>query len=169
MRSVCLAVLLASAAAQYTCSDGSMPRCCDTAPYSTLCHPMSIIMGEPLCGIGSPKCADGSNPGPTERTPNKQTGGKGGKGGGGAGQSCPTDSQFSGTDSYKTGTKPMAAPLRGNVGCVDLAVLATRPTVNGNTAQNIYGLPPPYPQTRDPQWAIPQAQWRRASQAQCLA
>ena len=52
--------------------------------------------------------------------------------------SCPTDSQYAGTDSYINADKPYAAPLRGNVGCVDLDVLATRPTatVGGKSNHN---------------------------------
>ena len=69
-------------------------------------------------------------------------GGGGGGGGGAPGVECPTTSQFDGDDAY-IGKGPKAAPVRGNVGCVDLTVLATRPTaeIGGGTqtAQNIYG------------------------------
>jgi len=78
-----------------------------------------------------------------QRPPN---GPGGGGGGGGGGIQCPTDTQFTGSPNYtntNTPSTPMAAPLRGNVGCIDLPVLATRPTVllggRANTAQNIFG------------------------------
>jgi hypothetical protein len=56
---------------------------------------------------------------------------------------CPTEVQFKGIAPYNQGGR-VAAPLRGNIGCVDLDVLAKRPTANvGNqgkqTAQNVYG------------------------------
>eukprot|EP01063_Lacrimia_lanifica_P039465 TRINITY_DN8679_c0_g1_i1.p1 TRINITY_DN8679_c0_g1~~TRINITY_DN8679_c0_g1_i1.p1 ORF type:complete len:385 (+),score=75.05 TRINITY_DN8679_c0_g1_i1:67-1221(+) len=57
---------------------------------------------------------------------------------------CPTvgGTPFTGTDQYR-GKGPVAAPLRGNVGCVDLGPLATREeaTAGGQTvaANNIYG------------------------------
>jgi len=56
--------------------------------------------------------------------------------------SCPTNTQFAGISPYNKGGKA-AAPLRGNVACVDINVLSKRPTVtiqnNKQTAQNIYG------------------------------
>jgi hypothetical protein len=64
-------------------------------------------------------------------------GGPPGGGGGGGGMTCSTTVQYTGTPS----TTPRAAPLRGNVGCVDLAVLADR--ANGvfttTVSANIYG------------------------------
>ena len=58
---------------------------------------------------------------------------------------CPASGQtaYTGSDGYKTG-KPSAAPLRGNVGCVDQGPLAIRPKKGkfGTTTQdatNIYG------------------------------
>ena len=75
-------------------------------------------------------------------------GGGGGAGGGGGGGNphftCPTgDHSWAGDTAY-IGAGLKAAPLRGNVGCVDSGPLATRPTVekkNGATqdATNIYG------------------------------
>ena len=56
---------------------------------------------------------------------------------------CPVSGEtaYTGTDAYKTG--PSAAPLRGNVGCVDQGPLAIRPKGKaGRTvldASNIYG------------------------------
>jgi hypothetical protein len=58
--------------------------------------------------------------------------------------SCPVvgETAYTGTDAYKTG-KPSAAPLRGNVGCVDMDPLESRPKGKaGKTvvdASNIYG------------------------------
>ena len=58
---------------------------------------------------------------------------------------CPTDTtgaSYAGDAAY-IGQGPKAAPLRGNVGCVDMGPLSTRPTaeVAGETldAVNIYG------------------------------
>ena len=57
---------------------------------------------------------------------------------------CPVSGEtaYTGTDAYKTG-KPSAAPLRGNVGCVDQGPLELRPKGKaGRTAlgaTNIYG------------------------------
>lgn len=71
--------------------------------------------------------------------------GGGRPGGGGRGRTqCPTETQFTGILPYNiTSSKPMATPLRGNIGCIDLPVLATRPTVlirgQDRDAQNIYG------------------------------
>ena len=50
---------------------------------------------------------------------------------------------YTGTDAYKNSQTSSAAPLRGNVGCVDQGPLATRPKGKaGRTvldASNIYG------------------------------
>ena len=55
---------------------------------------------------------------------------------------CPTTTQFTGFGLYLAGGI-IAAPLRGNIGCVDLGVLSTRPTATvggaSESAQNIYG------------------------------
>ena len=64
--------------------------------------------------------------------------------GAGAHFACPVagETAYTGTEAYKTG-QPSAAPLRGNVGCVDQGPLATRPKGKaGRTvldASNIYG------------------------------
>jgi hypothetical protein len=64
-------------------------------------------------------------------------GGPPGGGGGGGGMTCSTTVQYTGTPS----TTPRAAPLRGNVGCVDLAVLTDRADGVTTTplSANIYG------------------------------
>lgn len=58
------------------------------------------------------------------------------------GFTCPTETQFTGVAPYNKGGR-VAAPLRGNIGCVDLDVLAKRPTAQvgrgTETAQNVYG------------------------------
>ena len=57
---------------------------------------------------------------------------------------CPIvgETAYTGTDAYKTG-QPSAAPLRGNVGCVDFGPLAGRPKGKAGMtvldATNIYG------------------------------
>jgi len=56
----------------------------------------------------------------------------------------PSNGSFAGVAPYNTGSKPQAAPLRGNVGCVNAAALALRPTATaggGGTIipVNIYG------------------------------
>ena len=62
----------------------------------------------------------------------------------GAHFACPVagETAYTGTEAYKAG-QPSAAPLRGNVGCVDQGPLATRPKGKaGRTvldASNIYG------------------------------
>lgn len=63
-----------------------------------------------------------------------------GGGGGGGGIACSATVQYTGTPSET----PAAAPLRGNVGCVDIEVQAMRDTVanpirNNQDAANIYG------------------------------
>ena len=67
-------------------------------------------------------------------------GGGGGGGGGGNRIQCSATEQFMGTPS----DTPAAAPLRGNVGCVDIAVLSMRdlgamPIANDQDGANIYG------------------------------
>ena len=67
-------------------------------------------------------------------------GGAGGGGGGGNRIQCSATEQFMGTPS----DTPAAAPLRGNVGCVDIAVLSMRdlgamPIANNQDGANIYG------------------------------
>jgi hypothetical protein len=63
-------------------------------------------------------------------------------GGGGGGQACPNAAPwFTGNPDY-VGQNPLAAPLRGNIGCIDgPEPLSSRPTAgNGNQpAVNIYG------------------------------
>ena len=58
---------------------------------------------------------------------------------------CTTEGNFNGTSTY-VGKGPSAAPLLGNVGCVDAAALARRPlsdngtdVENGQDAYNVYG------------------------------
>jgi hypothetical protein len=66
----------------------------------------------------------------------------GGPSSSGSSSSCPTDSQYTGNTAYiNAGLK--AAPLRGNVACVDAGPLATRPKATvarkEEDATNIYG------------------------------
>ena len=42
-------------------------------------------------------------------------------------------------DSTYIGNGPSAAPLLGNVACIDAVGLAIRPTANGQDATNVYG------------------------------
>jgi hypothetical protein len=56
----------------------------------------------------------------------------------GGGQECPTAGNFNGSASY-IGKNPSAAPLRGNVACVDASGLAIRPIAGGQDATNVYG------------------------------